>query len=62
MFAALAIAAEQLVGDMNAQDIASTIWAFATVNQYEKKLFTALTRAADRRVGDFNAEDLANTA
>ena len=50
------------MGDFNAQYLANTAWAFATVAQQEMKLFTALARTAERRVGEFNAQELANMA
>ena len=46
----------------NAQDLANTAWAFATVNLLDEKLFRALAREAERRVSEFNAQNLANTA
>ena len=46
----------------NAQNLANTAWAFATVNRPDDKLFTALARAAERRVNGFKPQELANTA
>ena len=59
---ALARAAERRLGDFNVQELANTVWAFATANQSEAQLFAALARAAERRQGDFNVQELANTA
>ena len=55
-------AAEQRVEDFNAQSLACTAWAFATVGQLDAKLFTTLARALEWRVGDSNAQELANMA
>ena len=46
----------------NAQGLANTAWAFATVKRPNEKLFTALARAAKRLVNEFNAQGLANAA
>ena len=37
---------------LNAQNVASTAWAFATVNYRDGKPFAALTRGAERRALD----------
>ena len=55
LFTALARSAEWRVGDFNAQDLANTAWAFATVQRSDEKLFTVLARAAERWVSDLNA-------
>ena len=62
MFMVLARAAEQQVGDFNAQGLANTAWAFATAGQSDALLFMMLARAAERSVGDLSAQELANTA
>ena len=62
LFTALARAAELLLSEFNAQNLANTAWAFATVKQSDEKLFTVLARAAERQVVDFNEQDFANTA
>ena len=49
------------MGDFNAQHLANTAWAFATVGQSEDTLFAAVQRVAELRLGDFNAQQLANT-
>ena len=54
--------AERRVGDLNAQELANTAWAFATADQSDQLVFAALARAAEWRVGEFNAQELANTA
>ena len=46
----------------NAQSLANTAWAFATVKRSDERLLTAVARAAERRVSEFNAQSLANTA
>ena len=58
----MARAAERRVREFNAQALANTAWAFATVKHPVEKLLTALARAAEERVREFNAQDLANTA
>ena len=45
----------------NAQELANTAWAFATVGQQDEQLFKALARVAECRVDKFNAQELANT-
>ena len=45
-----------------AQAIANTAWAFATVGQKNEPLFTALAKAAERRMKDFEAQAISNTA
>ena len=54
--------AEQLQGDLNAQELANTAWAFATAEQSDAELFTVLARAAELRMKDFKAQELANIA
>ena len=46
----------------NAQELANTAWAFATLGQLDTLLFVALARAAEPRTHKFNAQALANTA
>jgi len=46
----------------NAQELANTAWAFATVGQQDEQLFQALARMAERRLDEFNAQELANMA
>ena len=58
----LARAADQRVYESNAQDLANTAWAFATVKHSDLKLFEALAIAPQRRLGEFIAQNLANTA
>ena len=59
---ALARVVEWRYGEFNAQDLANTAWAFATVGQQDEQLFKALARMAQWRLGEFNAQDFANTA
>ena len=49
------------VGELNAQDIANTAWAFTTAGHSDAALFQALAMAAKRLLGDFSVQDLANT-
>ena len=53
VFAVLAPAAEQRMGDFKPQELANTAWAFATLGQADARLFAALATEAERRVGDF---------
>ena len=46
----------------NAQNLANTAWAVATVGQQDEQLFKALARMAERRLDKFHAQELANTA
>jgi len=62
VFAVLAREAERRVSEFNAQGLANTAWAFATVRLRDEKLFMALAREAERRVSELNAQSLANTA
>ena len=50
------------MSDFNAQDLANTAWAFATVGQLDAKLFSMLVSASEQQVGDFSAQELANMA
>merc|ERR1712216_112206 len=56
------MAAEQRMGEFNAQGLADTGWAFATVSRSDQELFEVLPRAAERRLGELNACGLANMA
>ena len=39
----------------NAQNLANTAWAFATLGQSDEKLFAALARAAELRMSELDA-------
>jgi len=61
---AAAVCAAEAAGRIrgfNAQDIANTVWAFATARRAAPALFDAMAAAAVRKVGDFNAQNIANT-
>ena len=67
MAGALAQRAEDIVSEFNAQNIANTIWAFASLNWIPshhrarfEKLLDSLALRAERIAGDFNAQNLAN--
>ena len=62
LFAAIAKEAERRLDQFNAQQLANTAWAFATVGQKDEQLFKALAKMAERRLDEFNAQGLANTA
>ena len=47
--------AELLLDQFNAQDLANTAWAFATVSQNDKRLFNAWARMAEWGLDQFNA-------
>ena len=55
LFAALARAAKQCMGELVAQNLANTAWAFGKVDQANGLLFAALARAAKKRMGEVNA-------
>lgn len=55
LFAALAREAECNMGKLNAQELANTAWAFATVDRSEGLLFAMLARAVEQRVEEFNS-------
>merc|ERR1712176_1437621 len=54
--------AERCLDKFKLQELANTVWAFATVGQQDEQFFKALARMAERRLDEFNAQDLANTA
>ena len=54
--------AERRLDKFNAQALANTAWAFATVGEQDEQLFKAVARMAEGRLGKFNAQSLANTA
>ena len=54
--------AEWRLDQFNAQDLANTAWAFATVGQQDEQLFKALAKMAERHLDQFNAQGLANAA
>ena len=55
LFAALAKAVLRRISGFDAQELTNTAWAFATLDQLDKKLCRALARAALLRMGKFNA-------
>ena len=61
LFAALAGAAVQRVGDFNSQELANTAWSFAMVGHRNRWLFTAVTAATQQHMRDFNLQHLTNT-
>ena len=46
----------------NAQHLANTAWACATVGQQEEQLFKSLATMAELRLDQFKAQNFANTA
>ena len=54
--------AERRLDQFNAQELANTAWAFATVGQLDAQLFKMLAKMAERRLDELNAQNLANTA
>ena len=62
LFAAIAKEAEQRLDQFNAQGLANTAWAFATVGQQDEQLFKALARMSEQRLVELNAQELASTA
>ena len=53
---------EQHIADLNAEDLASTAWAFAKAERSDSQLFALLARMAEERARDFNVRNLADTA
>ena len=54
--------AEALAGTFNAQDVANTLWAYATMGQEpEAGLMRALEGRAEALAGMFNAQGVENT-
>ncbi len=62
LYKQLARVSQQQVGRLTVQNIASTVWSFATAGHLEVSLFRVLARAAELCITDVNAQDLANTA
>ena len=62
MFAALAAAAEWVIGAFNSQGLANAAWAFATADQSDASMFAALATVAEQHMGDFDSQGLANAA
>ena len=62
LFAALAMEVNLRAIEFNAQSLANTAWAFATLGQLDERLSASLAREAQLRVSEFNAQELANTA
>ena len=46
--------AERRLDQFNAQELANTAWAFATVGQQDEQFFKALARKAERCLDEFN--------
>ena len=47
--------AERRLDQFNAQGLANTAWAFATVGQKDELLFKSLAKMAERRLDHFKA-------
>ena len=58
----MALEAEVRVSEFNAQDSATTAWAFTLLGQHDEKPFTALALEAEVRVSEFNARIIVSTA
>ena len=59
MFTALAAAAaEQRMGDFNAQELANVAWALATAGRKDASLFAAVAIATEQCMGSFHPADL----
>jgi len=55
LFVALARAVELGWGEINAQGLANTAWAFATADLLDQLLFKELARVSEQRLGEFSA-------
>jgi len=62
LFAVLAGAAERRLIEFNAQGLANTAWAFASLTHRNEKLFSALAIAAEQRLSKFNTQCFINTS
>ena len=56
LFALFARAPERQLSESNAQGIANTAWAVATVKHRDENLLAVLARAAELGLRDFNAQ------
>ena len=61
LFAVLARAAEQRVGEFQPQGLSNMAWAFAMGSWSDDNLFAALVRTTERLLCEFNGQGLANT-
>jgi len=50
------------IEEFDAQGLANTAWAFATLGVRAPQLFDAITRESEQRIGSFTTQNLANTA
>ena len=62
LLVALARAAELLLHEFRAEELANTTWAFSKVDQSNEKLFAAFVSAAKLRASEFSEQNLANAA
>ena len=62
LFAVLAGAVGRRFGQLNAQEIANTVWALVTADWLIALVFTVLSSAVEQRLGKFSTQNLANTA
>ena len=60
-FAALAREAVRRLSEFNAQGLANTAWAFATVSHRDEKMLTVFARAVEWRVGEVNLQGVEMT-
>ncbi len=58
----LARETERQLKEFNAQDLANTAWAFATLSRPDEMLFMPLALEAERRLNELNTQELANMA
>ena len=61
LFVALTRKAKRHKGNLNPQDLANTVWAFATAGRCDAKLFVALANMVERHMAVLDAQGLANT-
>ena len=54
LFAALATAATQRLGEFNPQEIANNVWAFGMGSLWDEALFAAFAMAAVPHLSEFN--------
>ena len=61
LFGAAARQATGRMRDFNPQNVANTVWAFATLGVKDEELLRAAARRATERIRQFNPQNVANT-
>ncbi|KAJ1463485.1 hypothetical protein M885DRAFT_503820 [Pelagophyceae sp. CCMP2097] len=61
LFEAIAAEAPKKIATFNPQELANTVWAYATAGVEAPALFEAIAAEAPKKIATFNPQDLANT-